>query len=345
MKKKIMLIAVLMIYISFALFSPIVFAEDTSEGNQSSGLFKSEIGFDVSTDLTAPIDSSQTTKVEIKVKYRLDMGPLAKWFFFKRRIGRLMLFGPGYFLKIKGIPQATVNLTITEVPDWCTAKLDTTALTFELNKKILDNEITEQIVKLEFTINEDAKSLEKGDIVVSAESSIPWGKIFKKPILTLPGATNTTSISVQVAYKSDISINAESELTVPPLQNNVVPINITNNGNGKSDVAVKFSTPENWNITFDQYVITLDVGETQQMNLMYIPPRDFSDQTVDITFIPISTEGYYQGTPVAFNINFHNDGSLKEEGGMDLSILLLIIPIFVVIAIIVAILLLRRKKQ
>jgi hypothetical protein len=338
MNKKIMPLAVLMIYISFALASPIVFAEE----NQSSGLFKSEISFDISTDLSAPIDPSQPTKVEIKVKYKLDMGPLAKWFFFKRRIGRLMLFGPGYFLKIKGIPQANATLSITDFPEWCTAvELDKKTLTFELN-----NEFVEDTVTLTFTIDENATALDKGDIVLSAESSIPWGKILKKTLLTFPGATNITSISVQVAYKSDIAIESESELTVPPLQNNTVPINITNNGNGKSTVAVQVETPENWNITLDPEEITLDVGQTKQMFLTYIPPEDFSDQSISLTFTPKSTSGEYEGTQVTSSITFHNDGSLKEDGGMDFSIIILIlISIIVIIAIIAVILLLRRKKK
>lgn len=169
MSKKIMLLAILTMYISFALASPIVFADE----NQSSGLFKSEISFDVSTNLTDPINPSQKTEVGIKVKYRLDMGPFAKWFFFKRRIGRLMLFGPGYFLKIKGIPQTTVNLSIA-VPEWCTAELDYYSLKFDI-----DNVFTENTVKLNFTINENAEALEKGDITISAESLRPWGKLLQ----------------------------------------------------------------------------------------------------------------------------------------------------------------------
>ena len=43
----------------------------------------------------------------------------------------MILFGPGYILKLKEPPKATVNLILSDIPEWFTAELENS--TFELD--------------------------------------------------------------------------------------------------------------------------------------------------------------------------------------------------------------------
>ncbi len=98
MNKKI-IFAISVMYLLFTLASPIVFAEQESEQIQSSGIFGTKISFEFTKNLTdEPINPLETQEVDINVKFKLDIGSFSKWFFFKRRIGRLLMFGPSYIL-------------------------------------------------------------------------------------------------------------------------------------------------------------------------------------------------------------------------------------------------------
>jgi len=336
MKKKILFI-VLAMYLLCTLASPIVFAEEKSEQIQIFSIFTPEISFEFTKNLTdEPINPLQIQEVDIKINFKLDMGSLAKWFFFKRRIGRLLLFGPGNILKFRGAPKSNLTISISECPTWCSAIIDTNIFEFDfddINKN--KGSSVEKTVKLEFIVNENATALEKGDIKILAEFMGRW---------TIKGVSNSTIIPVTVAYIPDLLVEVESELIIPPLQNTTVPINVTNNGNGDSKISILFTNPENWTTIFDQQEFILKVNETVQITLTINPTKDFTNQTIDFSFIPKSSAGEYEGVPVISSIKFINDGSLKEEGGQDVIIVGIIILVIIII-LVVTFLLLRKKKQ
>jgi len=336
MKKKI-IFSVLLMYLLCNLASPIVMAEDESEQTQIFSIFTPEIGFDFTENITGePLNPLQTQEIDIKVKFKLEMSSIAKWFFFKRRIGRLLLFGTSYIFKFKALPKSNLNITISESPTWCSANIDTNTLEISFADIGANrNSTVEKTFKLEFTVNENATALDNGDIKIQAD------------FLGLGGikvTTNSTTIPVIVAYEPDIIVETISELTIPPLQNNTVPINITNNGNGDSQISILYITPENWTATFDLESLILKVNETRQITLTVNPPKEFSNQTINFSFIPRSTAGLYEGAPVVSSIDFINDGSLKEEGTQDVAIVGIIILI-IIILLVVTFLLLRKKKQ
>ena len=330
MNKK-MILFVFAMYLIFTLASPIVFSQEQTQQAQTSGFFTPVISFEYTKNLTdEPIIPLQTQQVEIKVKFKLNMGSIGKWFFFNRRIGRLILFGPGYILRIKSNPKATLNLTLDYPVELCTAELDTNTLTF-----VYDNTYKESTVKLTYMVNENATALEKDDIKIQADFMGHW---------TIKGVSNSTNISVTAAYISNISIETESELTIPPLQNTTIPINITNNGNGDTKILINYMTPENWTATFDPEILTLGLNETKQIILTINPIKEFINQTINFSFIPEYIEGLYEGTPVNLNINFINDGSLNKGIGNDVLVVGIIILI-IVILLVVTILFLRKKKE
>lgn len=336
MKKKIILFTVICIYLTFALSSPIVLAEDTSENDGSTGLFSSEIEFEVESEIEDPIEPLGSEEVKFKVKYKLNLSSFAKRLFFNRRIGRMIMFGFGYFFKFlrRQLPMANLTLSV-EKPDWCQAELDKETVEFEYNNAFEVAEVT-----LKITLNETVPALEKSDIIITADYP-GFGRIETN--------SNSTNISFMPAYVSNINVEAEKELTIPPLKETMVPINITNEGNGESSVSIQVESQKNWKIILEQEEITIDVGETKQVMMNVTPPKGFNNITIPITFAPISTvedidEPYRKGTHVNFGITFINDGSLEEDDGVLDSTMILIIAFVVIIVIILVEIILKKRK-
>ena len=96
MKKTILMFAIIGMFLSTTLLSPVILADEETTEDNGSGLFQSEINFEIENEINGTIQPGETKTVEFKVKYKLAVGNLAKWFLFKRRIGRLLLFGLGY---------------------------------------------------------------------------------------------------------------------------------------------------------------------------------------------------------------------------------------------------------
>lgn len=336
MNKKI-IISVLLLYLFCTLASPIVMAEDEFEA-QALNISSPEIIFEFTENLTGePINPLQTQAINIKVKFKMEMSSLAKWFFFKRRIGRLLLFGPSYIFKFKALPKSNLSLNISETPSWCLANLDTNNLEIDFaDISANKTSLVEKTVKLEFTVNENATALDNDDIKIQADF-IGLGGI--------EATTNSTTLPVLVAYVPNIKVETESELTITPLKNTTVPINITNNGNGDSTILVQYITPENWTAIFDQESLVLKINETKQITLTVNPPKEFNNQTINFSFIPESTAGLYVGAPVLSTINFVNDGSLKEENDRQDLIIVGVIIVIIIILMLFTFLFLGKKKQ
>lgn len=340
MNKKIIIIVILAIFLTATFSSTITAAKNTLEENQIFGLIESEISIQADDpQIDKPIGPSETKEIELTVKYRLDLGDLAARFFFNRRIGRFFLFGLGYILKAKGEPKATINLSIADCPNWCTAELDTTTIELEI-----DNKFTEAKAKLQISVNETAPALELTEITVKAEYAGHW---------TIKGTSNTTTTSFLPAYVSNITYEALTEHTMPPLKNTTIPINITNNGNRETILNIEVEEPpEGWNISLDQQNITIPMGEMEQINLEVSPVKGFNEEIITLKLIPRSTskedidDSYLEGTPVTLSITVYNDGSLKEENGISGETLLIIaVVVILLVAVVIAYLFFKKKKQ
>jgi len=311
MSKKFIIIVLLAILLT-ATVSSTAIAETSSDEDPSLGfaIVESEITLDVGSQIGRPLGLSETKEIEITVKYRLDIGDIAARLLFNRRIGRFMLFGFGYIMKSKGIPSAEINLSV-ECPDWCKATLEPSGVKAEISNVFKE---ADEKVKLTISVNDTAPVLEPGDITVIAESQDSWG---------IGGSSNETTISVMAAYESTLEINATATREISPINETVIPINITNAGNGETTVNISIETaPEKWNISFSQAEVTLSAGETKQIDMFVIPVKSFKNETIQLAFTPTSTsdedvdEKYLQGESVAFGITLLNDGSLDKENGI-----------------------------
>jgi len=324
-----------------ATVSSTTIAETSSDEDPSLGfaIVESEITIDAGSQIDNPIGPSETKEIEITVKYKLDIGDIAARLLFNRRVGRLMLFGFDYIMKSKGIPSAEINLSV-ECPDWCTATLEPSGVTVGISNVLTE---ADEKVKLTISINNTngtVPALEPGDITIIAESQASWG---------IGGSSNETTISVMAAYNSTLEINATTTMEISPVNETVIPINITNAGNGEATVNISIETaPEKWNISFSQAEVTLSAGETKQIDMFVIPIKSFKNETIQLTFTPTSTsdedvdEKYIQGESVAFGITLLNDGSLEENGIPGFEIFLIITALVIVI---ICFFVIRRRKQ
>lgn len=336
MNKKIIIIVLLTIFLTATISSTSVVAKNSSE-DAGLALVSSEISLEIDSQLDKPIATSGTKTIDITVKYRLDIDDLTARLFFNRRIGRFLLFGFGYILKIKGEPSAEIDLNV-ECPDWCTATIEPSNVTTEISNVFKEAES----VQLTISVNESAPALEPGDIIITAESKAIWG---------IGGSTNKTTISVVAAYDSALEINTTLIREISPVNETVIPIDITNNGNGETTVQVSLeSYPENWNVSFDEENITIDSGEIKQVNLIVKPVKTFENETIQLKFTPVSTsdedvsETYLQGEAVSLSLTLLNDGSLKEEDDFPVFEMAVILVI-IIAAIVIVTLFLKRKKD
>ncbi len=325
MKKKFICLIVIGTYLTFILSAPIALA------------ISSEIAFEVDVkEIDEPIQPSESKEIPFKVKYKLELGALDKIFYLNRRIGRMITFGffQLYFFKfIKQLPKANLSLS-TDQPDWCQVNLNDDSVEFEY-----DNVFQEVTLKLILTLDENAPAFKKDEIIIKADY-LGAGSI--------DAISNSTNISFMPAYVSNISVEAETNFTISPLKEIMIPINISNNGNGESKVSVIGFEKENWNITPEQENI-IPKGETKEIMISITPPKKFDNESITLTFEPISTienvdNSYRQGKSVDFSITFYNDGSLEDDDG-DIDITSIIIIALVVIIILIIVFLLLRKKE
>lgn len=343
MNKKITIIPFTIVLLSAILSSTIAIAESTLEENESSfGIIESQIDLKLDKEFLDPINPSDYEEIKITVGFKLNLGSIVHSLLTNRRIGRTILFGPGYILKIKGPPIAIVDLKLSNIPEWCTAELENSS--FELN---YGYSFIEAETKLSIEINESAEAFESANITIKAEYSGHW---------TIKASSNSTSIKFMSAYIPKLSYEELIEKELPPINLSYIPINITNIGNGITEVLIEIEDiPENWNLTLDResIIIPSDQGDdTRKVNLIVEPlDEEFTNETINIILTPKSTSNedvddkYLEGRSETLSVFIQNDGSHKDNGEFKIEVLLFISLVIIAFIIIALILLLFKNNR
>jgi len=160
-----------------------------------------------------------------------------------------------YFFKYLRVQPPKANLTLSvDKPDWCEVELNKNAVEFDYKNGLKDEEIIVTI-----NVNENAPALQKSEIKIFADC---------EGLKKIDATSNSTNISFMAAYVSNISIDAEKNFTIPPLKETIIPINITNNGNGEGIVSIQILDQEKWNITLEQEDVVIGVGEEKQIMII-----------------------------------------------------------------------------
>jgi hypothetical protein len=281
-------------------------------------------------ELLSPGDEEE---IEITIFYKIDMNKLLFTILKFFRLGRVILYGGiKYWFKLltnKQIPGAVINLEV-ESPDWCNATLSKPDVMVEISP---DGNTETATLKIS-EISPDAPALEPGNIIITGWSD---------KVGTINPSQSIINMSIMAAYQPDLILTTEEEFNISPINETTIPIEVQNDGNGESKISIEFEdVPENWNATLDKEEITIGVDDSGIVLLSVIPVKTFVNDTVKLKFTPMSTteedvdEEDTIGEPVYIEVEFKNDGSLKEEDeGLPLLEIAVIIIIIVILLIII----------
>jgi len=335
MYKRLIIVLIVTILVSM-IFGPITISSESNEeikstADEKTTIFTSvpEIRLDYDSDAVSeeiiPINGSH--EIPLQVSYEI-YGMFSGWHEFVHRHKNVQ-----------------VKLEIIDEPEWCKASLDTNTLNFDIKKKCSEPKNTSLFV----SVDENAPAFQQGIIKIGAKSTSIKGLIFTK----VASGNDTFEIPFIVGYMPviDFTLSEGAYKEIPPLNTTTIPINITNLGNGRTEVIIEIIQNESSTLIANcPSMIVIDSpisGEenTKEVEISIKPYENFSMETIRIQLTPT----YYQdpmlqGKPCVVTFTVKNDGSLKEKEEFEIDTTLLLVTIVVIVLIIIATILLKRKK-
>lgn len=339
MYKKIAVVTITILFLSLV-FSATAFSSEINEAEQNTSLgFKSifssfsiiNIGFDEEavSEYIIPLDKEY--EIPLKIYYQI-FGIFANWHALRYQ-NRLM----------------EIKLSIAEKPEWCTAKITPS----DVDLKIMANfdDPATANVSLFIQVNEEAPAFVQGTITI--EASVPAIKGFFGITTKITECKVYTDIPFVVGYIPIISLETEfNSKEISPLDVTKIPINITNFGNGPTEVLIEIEEiPEKWNISYPEKILVGSpvLGEDNEAEIVIDvrPYKHFSHELINISFTPRYFAGVsgFEGSTYVLGISLKNDGSLKEKNGFEINAILLVVVIVVIVLILVFAIILKRKKE
>ena len=331
MKKRFLIIAILAMFLISTLIPTSVLA------------INSQIKLEADSEISEPISLDGTEEVELSISYKIEYENLVGLSFIyntllKWKMGIRYVYGKEY-ATIKEAPDAIIDLSVVDSPSWCNVEI----IPVNVSSKILDEfSDVEPKAKVKITIEDDAPALKSGDIKIKAEFKNEEGWKIKESL-------NETVFSIMAAYEPNISFDFESELEIPPENETLVLINITNNGNGETSVKIESeNNPETCNLSIYPEEFTIPVGETKQINVIVETTEDFDNEIIDLKLTTKSTSNadvaskYLKEETHTCSIKVENDGSLEEADGENILPGFEVLVLFAAIAI--CLILLKRRK-
>lgn len=233
-----------------------------------------------------------------------------------------------------------IKLEIIDKPQWCYAFLDPETL-----KATISNEEQNLSSFLSIKVNEDAPAYGLEKLVINASVDD-----FKGPfgLTWISGDKTQLKIPLLIGYlpliKTEFPLGDQIEIS--PYNRTKIPIKITNLGNGRTEVLSEVDNcSKAWEVDIVDSII-IDIGETKTIYLTVKTDHEFEERPVILKFTPSFAENPLDiGDSRYTALFFINDGSYKEEVGLEIDITILIIIIVVIILILVFVTMLKRKKQ
>lgn len=270
-------------------------------------------------------------KLDLNVEYKITKGWILAGFVYN-------------FLAEK---QVDIKLEIVDSPPWCECSLTQGTLTTSLPKDI--NESQNLSTKLVVSVNPDAPAFVQGSIKINASVEPIKGLFGFRDIID--GYSKEFDISLQPGYlplfSAEPSINGTLE--IPPYNETIIPINITNDGNAKTTIFAEIvEAPENWTVSIQN--ITLEAfGATGKTNLKVFADHKFDVETIKIKFTPAYfDDSSLNGSAEIITLSFENDGSYVEEDEkleIDSTMLIVILTVILAIILIIAVISKLRKSK
>jgi len=237
------------------------------------------------------------------------------------------------FSKILSKSTSTIDLSV-ETNEYCTVSISPESVEANITSEATK---VDSNIKLSVKINDDATALSDLKITVKAKAAEVKGPLGLASWVK-ESDNATLEIAVKPDYLAEIEVNPDFDFKeIPPFNITKIPVNITNNGNGKTKVVMELlNATEHFNITIPGYLV-IDVNETKQFIIEVEPDNDFDQETLKINFAP----SYYEdssltGSSIIESIELKNDGSYKEEdNGLEIDLGIVAILIFAIVLLLV----------
>jgi hypothetical protein len=277
------------------------------------------------------IPRQDIVQVDLNVNYSITSGWFISNFVYRFLVGR----------------QVNIELEITESPSWCEASLTQETLTTTLKKDI--NETQKLSTKIAISVDKDAPAFAQGKITINASVEPIKGILGFRDIID--GYSQEFDIPFQPGYLPLFSVepSINETLKIPPYNETIIPINITNEGNAKTKILAEIiEAPENWTVSIENLTLNAFDG-SGQTNLKVFADHKFDVETIKIKFTPAYfDDNSYTGSEQVISLSFENDGSYVEEDEkleIDSTMLIVILTVILAIIIVIAVISKLRKPK
>ncbi len=345
MNKKTLFIAIQIFLVIIVIIVPNNLAENQNLGLVESNSyrlfdFKTATEVSVDTDFSKPVSLNSSHKVNVSVSFKFELPQFFPKILIGTKIGNWVIFRD-----INHNMTADIKLNIEKIPEWCDAELEKEILT--INNFTTDIKTIK--TKLYINISENAPALEKGKIELSAkfETESNWG--------LLP-SSNQVNFTIYPEYiglinaEFDLPKNTTKLLLSTEKNTTLLPVNITNIGNGESIITIKIKEiQQNWNVSIETTEITLQPGKTSKININITTPKIIERQTMNLTLEITSKsnssididEKYLQGQTLELN----SLELIKEDATEKTDFILITIALIVLLAFLIIIVFFLTKKK
>ncbi|KYK29294.1 hypothetical protein AYK20_05710 [Thermoplasmatales archaeon SG8-52-1] len=220
--------------------------------------------------------------------------------------------------------QVNIKLEIVDHSSWCTPTLFNDVITTKVGEA---GETGLQAI-LNLRLDIDAPAYASGFVEV---------KVTVPKVGMIDGYSNTFTLEFTPAYVPLIKSKLPEgyHYIITPYNETVIPIEITNLGNGITKVRAEIvNASERWNLSISD--VYLDIGITATTYLKVTADHNFENESITIGFTPQRAQGTEVGTIQFVDLFFENDGSYKKvEKGLEIDITLLLILIIILLIIII----------
>ena len=344
MKNKTLFITIQIFMLVAIIISPEILAENqlyNLEETNSLRIFKFDTITEISlyNELDKPVSLNTSYIVNLIISFKFKLPQFFPQLLLGTKLGNWIIFRD-----INHNMTANINLNLEKIPEWCEAEIENKTITIEN----ITTEVKTKKTILNLKIKNDAPALEKEIVELSAkfESRSNWG-------LTL----SEDKINFTILPKYIGLINAEfdlpnntTELFISTDKNmTLLPINITNIGNGESIITIKIKEiQQNWNISIDKPEIILLPGNTDKINVNITTPKNKERQTMNLTLEITSKstsktdvdEKYLQGV----TLELSGLKLIKEETTEKIDFTLVIIGLILILTILIIFYFFKKRK-
>lgn len=191
-------------------------------------------------------------------------------------------FGAGVIIPLLKNKIVPIKLSI-EAPDYCNCEITPDIVYQPLAIKKPDKP---QVAILTVSLNRSAPAFQINQLTIKAESQPirgPFGLIS-----ILGKNSNYLKINVKAGFYPDLSYSYQNFVLTPPFTTSEIPINLINNGNGRTNVRFEvIDFPETWSVWINPHIVVgcSPYGENNTVStlLAVVPPIDFINKSAAIT--------------------------------------------------------------